>query len=81
MLIAEGQNSGDMVRLAGQVTKTYLKFQTKTNEGRQTTRVVCPKYQKTPFSLPTSAVSAELRVLCFVLFVYLFCCRRCVALF
>ncbi len=68
LLIAEGQNSGDMVRLAGQVTNTYLKFQTKTNEGRQTTRVVCLKYQKTPFSLPKSAVSAELlRVLCFCL--------------
>jgi hypothetical protein len=28
---------------------------------------VCRKYQKTPFSLAKSAVSAELRVLCFVL--------------
>ncbi len=80
MLIAEGQNSGDMVRLAGQVTKTYLKFQTKTNEGRQTTRVVCPKYQKTPFSLPTSAVSAELRVLCFVCVFVLLPPLRCFVL-
>jgi hypothetical protein len=74
LLIAEGQNSGDLVRLAGQVTNTYLKFQTKTNEGRPTTRVVCLKYQKTPFSLPKSAVSAELlRVLCFVAAVGLLC--------
>jgi hypothetical protein len=83
LLIAKGQNSGDTVRLAGEVTKYLLKISNENQRrqaGRETTRVVCPKYQKTPFSLPTSAVSAVRSSACFVFVFVLLPPLRCFVL-